>query len=608
MNEIILADIYDIYPNEEFIKKRCDENNNLNFDCIYNDELLQLSVLYTCIFNFTYNTYPTKKDFNDSTLKSKSIEFTKNLCDNIIENMYVYKQNIYDYFMSLKNKIKDKQFIINVIINKLNYRYNVLNKQDIANSVVNLYEIIMKIYDLYIPIENINYYPDYNTITGYRLEDKILDENDMNILIDYEIIQYVLYKDYCFLKELKDSAMIIADTTNNIKLIQTFIKSFNISYMLLELPINKNFIKDDIIKIPINLYHLIPQICEYHLTISDSIYPEYYTKSENSFYFSFNNKTNQNKNIKYKKYLSNDILSNYLLFPYNLEKDRLLNNEDIMIEYWKGYEKLDKYGYVGSDKKHIYYNNLLRYIVLNFDFMNNRTLKHNKINEYNNVIILIDNRKNYMSIMSFIISLNNLDNTWRGILYTSKDAYDFYNKYLGEIIDIKILVDLNKKFDIDIYNSILMNNEFWENLKIYNRCLIIQDDGILMKNGIKEFMKYDYIGAPWIDNFQNEQLKKYHVPTLIGNGGFSLRNPKVMLEILNKFYMEKTQLFLHNYIKIPEDVYFSKYILKINNAVLPSYETATKFSSEQILNNNSIGFHRIWHYHNYQDLKKYFNK
>lgn len=606
MNELILTDIYDIYPDEEFIKKRCDENNNLNFDYIYTDELLQISVLYTCIFNFIYNTYPTKKDFNDSTLKSKSIEFTKNMCDNIINNFYIRKENTYNYFISLQNKIKDKQFIINIITNKLKYRYNLSINQYVINIEAynyNLYEIIMKIYDLYVPIDNIKYHQDYNAITGYRLEDKILNENDMNIMIDYEIIQYVLYKDYCFLIELTNSTMLIIDNTNNIKLIQSFIKTFNTSYILLENDINKNFVKDDIIKIPLILYHLIPQIFKYHLTISDNIYPEYYTKSENSFYFSFNNKTNQNKTIKYKKYLSNDILSNYLLFPYNLEKDQLLNNEDIMIEYWKGYEK--------TDKENLYYNYLLRYIVLNFDFMNNKTLR-NSINKKDsieeNVVILIDNRKNYMSILSFIISLNNLNNTWKGILYTSTDSYEFYNNYLGELIDIKILDQLNKKFNIDIYNSILMSNEFWENLKLYNRCLIIQDDGILIKSGIEEFMKYDYIGAPWIDIFQNEQLKKYHVPTLIGNGGFSLRNPKIMLEILNKFYMEKKQLFLHNHIKIPEDVYFSKYILKINNAVLPSYNTAIKFSSEQILNNNSIGFHRIWHYHNYQDLKKYFNK
>lgn len=61
-------------------------------------------------------------------------------------------------------------------------------------------------------------------------------------------------------------------------------------------------------------------------------------------------------------------------------------------------------------------------------------------------------------------------------------------------------------------------------------CLIVQHDGFIINPEMwtDEFMKYDYIGAPWPDNYINR----------VGNGGFSLRSKKFLDSCLDIFENE----------------------------------------------------------------------
>lgn len=51
-------------------------------------------------------------------------------------------------------------------------------------------------------------------------------------------------------------------------------------------------------------------------------------------------------------------------------------------------------------------------------------------------------------------------------------------------------------------------------------CLVVQHDGFVINPDVwsDEFFEYDYIGAPWLDNYVNR----------VGNGGFSLRSKKFL--------------------------------------------------------------------------------
>jgi hypothetical protein len=72
------------------------------------------------------------------------------------------------------------------------------------------------------------------------------------------------------------------------------------------------------------------------------------------------------------------------------------------------------------------------------------------------------------------------------------------------------------------YNALLTSKEFWQKFEKFDRVLIFQHDSKLLRTGIEEFLEWDYVGAPW--KFQEHG----------GNGGLSIRNPRTMIEIIER--------------------------------------------------------------------------
>jgi len=127
------------------------------------------------------------------------------------------------------------------------------------------------------------------------------------------------------------------------------------------------------------------------------------------------------------------------------------------------------------------------------------------------------------------------------------------------------------------YNNFLLSESFWNKLTKYERVLIFQHDSELLREGIEEFLEYDFIGAPL-----------YHIPFPAMNGGLSLRNPQKMIEMLKKGLPKPG----HN-----EDIRFC-YALQQNRGKLPTKEVAQKFSVETIFGLGSLGVHQIESYLN----------
>lgn len=135
-----------------------------------------------------------------------------------------------------------------------------------------------------------------------------------------------------------------------------------------------------------------------------------------------------------------------------------------------------------------------------------------------------------------------------------------------------ILTDLKvENLSIEKYNLLLTSREFWNSIN-GEHILIFQTDSCMCSNAsnkIEDFLKYDYVGAPW-----------GHIPNSNGgNGGFSLRKKSKMLEIINN----------HAYNNLPEDLYFSNHCKN-----LPSREVSKKFSVEGIYYDAPIGVHKPW--------------
>jgi len=144
------------------------------------------------------------------------------------------------------------------------------------------------------------------------------------------------------------------------------------------------------------------------------------------------------------------------------------------------------------------------------------------------------------------------------------------------------------------YSKFLASLDFWD-LLCGEKILIYQEDSIIFKNNISEFLKWDYIGAPWpkINNDNN---------SCVGNGGLSLRTKSVMIEIIKNISIEKTLVnsSTNEYTKlthstvIPEDVYFSKNMEDLSIGLLADRESAYNFSTETIVNRESFGGHNFW--------------
>lgn len=144
------------------------------------------------------------------------------------------------------------------------------------------------------------------------------------------------------------------------------------------------------------------------------------------------------------------------------------------------------------------------------------------------------------------------------------------------------------------YSKFLASLDFW-NLLQGEKILIYQEDSIIFKNNISEFLKWDYIGAPWPKN-NNDNNK------CVGNGGLSLRTKSVMIEIIKRISIQNTIVnsSTNEYTKlthstvIPEDVYFSKNMEDLNIGLLADRTSASNFSTETIVNIESFGGHNFW--------------
>jgi hypothetical protein len=238
---------------------------------------------------------------------------------------------------------------------------------------------------------------------------------------------------------------------------------------------------------------------------------------------------------------------------------------------------------------------------------------HNCVNS-ENAILAVDTRFNILTLYAVLSSYAQLQHKqkWKMCIATSKVAVPQYRKALHKILGVDNAIDVfdvsiinhesHNMFHMELYNAILKDESFWGLLqeKGFKRCLIVQDDGLLMKDKGKldTFLPYDYVGAPWLDTPGNEYIKQHVNPDMVGNGGFSLRIVDMMVKVCHEFKDEKKHLFYHNINEIPEDVYFVQCLKKLN-ACLPHNIVAKEFAIEQVYDHSvtPLGFHKFWLYH-----------
>lgn len=224
----------------------------------------------------------------------------------------------------------------------------------------------------------------------------------------------------------------------------------------------------------------------------------------------------------------------------------------------------------------------------------------------NKLIFLVDNRENELSVMSCKAAVYNAPG-WHLMVVTSSKSRAYYERELPGA-QILVLPALDLPFDIDVYNDVLEDLELWEKLELnYTHVLVIQDDGILLRRGIEQFLEYDYVGAPWPDVPENESIKKTISSNLVGNGGLSLRTTHSMVQVLKMYSDQKLQTFYHNVNRMPEDVWFVKH-LTLQGAKIAPPDIAIRFSIEETMNYDAIGCHKVWMYNPIEQVNEYFRR
>jgi len=190
--------------------------------------------------------------------------------------------------------------------------------------------------------------------------------------------------------------------------------------------------------------------------------------------------------------------------------------------------------------------------------------------------------------IEFIIrnAIIKLGTEWAHTIVCGNDNYTFMKELCHDLsVNIKVIkLDINNIDDIEDYNKLLTSEMFWNLLK-GEKILIHQEDSCIFKSNIHDFIKFDYIGAPW--NTEKEWVQRSGLKIAAGNGGFSLRTRKLMIHIIQ------------NYQRNPqdnEDVYFCRTIQDYKLGIFPTMYEAFDFSSEGIVSENSFGGHCYFNY------------
>lgn len=236
------------------------------------------------------------------------------------------------------------------------------------------------------------------------------------------------------------------------------------------------------------------------------------------------------------------------------------------------------------------------------------------------VILAIDTRMDpCATVLSLLIALSSVatPKEWAvRIMCSRRNRFEF-ERMLGPMCPCATYDDtapeLNsrtKAFDVQYsYNLLMKNPDTWRALLPAEVVLTVQDDGLLIRKGIESLWDTNgwvYLGAPWADKPFNSPLKAL-VPSLIGNGGLSLRDVAAMISMSEGVTKRERMRLFHTRLEpVPEDVMFASLA-----ALLPSptqAQAARSFSCEQVPFPEAHGFHKPWPYWSVADTHEHMER
>ena len=183
-----------------------------------------------------------------------------------------------------------------------------------------------------------------------------------------------------------------------------------------------------------------------------------------------------------------------------------------------------------------------------------------------------------------------------------------FDKTFGELANLDIVHFSDEFFcNIQGYNSLMLNIEFYKHFQDFDYMLIHQSDAYLFKDELQHWcdQNYDYIGAPWFNKkfpksfkwkkfklkylhfiySQKQKENKFHhfIDNQVGNGGLSLRKIATFITVLEATPHQLLNKYkAGDQIRFNEDVFWALEAEKIKKTFKkPSCLQALHFSFEQ---------------------------
>lgn len=239
-------------------------------------------------------------------------------------------------------------------------------------------------------------------------------------------------------------------------------------------------------------------------------------------------------------------------------------------------------------------------------------------------LVLIDSRERApLSVASIICALSSLRSEAEGTNWGvhvfcapgSSAAYMARNlrPHFQRVDDDLVLHELPELgapngFDAEAYSALLKTGAVWNRLREcgVEACVVVQDDGFLVRPGVEDLLRgpHAYVGAPWREG--QDMLRAATNPQLVGNGGLSVRRVADMVAACERGMTGAGAAwkgFVNAAMAEPEDVFFAR---EVGVGAAPR-EVARRFSSEQVLCHDSLGFHKPWPYHTSAEIRAFFD-
>jgi len=167
---------------------------------------------------------------------------------------------------------------------------------------------------------------------------------------------------------------------------------------------------------------------------------------------------------------------------------------------------------------------------------------------------------------------------WKHSIICGPVNYSSMKKIADDIGSVNVISYKQDIKDRMEYSNLCLTPELWLSLT-GKKVLLYQEDSNIFHNNITPFINCNYIGAPWQHDAIGVRGWR------IGNGGFSLRDRKMMVDFCIKYKNNDND---------PEDVFFSKCIFKNRQLGYPNAYTALQFAQESIKSPNPLGGHQYW--------------